>query len=391
MNDETKLPSIVTSDRVVGITEYLPFKRNNTNCTVSMSYINYLGYAVSVLDVNNILTTMPSMSSPTGEPVFLIEYRISFTNDVNLNWDTLYNEDSSNPTINALKAIMKSSTVKLSNLGNEFIIEYSIKHFTLSKNDFAVYYSDLNIVVAKADRAYNIVHPMSSVGQNLVLGLAENVTGFHYRVIINDPFNQFGERFVNINGAVFKVRRTVDHSIKPGVWVHSKDQCIDNGHYVAGYDTQYYTFETADEIIPLFGSVHLAATLGDMNYKQTQDIKVQEGNVKEKLAELGLKKIEMETKLKDMEYTHKTEQLKLESENVRLKDEIDRIKQLREEENNRSKHNYEIQAREDKAYYERRSYERKDANELIKWIPAVLTGVLTIATMLMKLTSAQAK
>lgn len=391
MNDQVKLPPIATTDRVVGITDYFPLKRPNTNCTVSMSYINYLGYAVGVLDMNNILTTIPHMSSPSGEPVFLIEYRIGFTNDVNLNWDTLYNENSSNPTINALKNVMKDSKAKLSNIGNEFIIEYAIKHSTLTKNNFAVYYSDLNIVIAKADKAYNVVHPLSGIGQNLVVGLSENVTGFQYRVIINDPFNQFGERFININGAVFKVRRTVDHSIKPGVYVHSNDQCIDSGQYIAGIGNDYYPFESADEALSLYGSVHLAATLGDMNYKQTQEIKIQEGNVKEKLAELGLRKIQMETKLKDMEYKHKKDHLSMEAENTRLKDELDRVKQLREEENNRSKHTYEIQSREDKAYYERRAYERKDVNELMKWIPAVLTGVLTIATLLMKLTTAQAK
>lgn len=391
MSQDLNLPPIVSSDMVTGVTNHLPRGRSNTNCTVSMSYYNHLGYSVSVLDINNISTSIPTMSSPTGEPVFIVEYRIGFTSDVNLNWDTVLNENTTNPTINALKAIVKDNAVKLSTIGNEYIIEYVIRHSTLSKNNFAIYYSDLNIVLAKTDKVYNVVHPLSAVGQNLVVSLGENTTGFQYRVIINDPYNEYGERYVNINGAVFKVRRTVDHLIKPGVYVHGNDQCGDNGQFVTGVGNDYYTFAEADQSIPLYGTVHLAASLGDMNYKQTQEIKEQESEVKSRLAELGLKKIEMETKLKDMEYKHKKDQMTLEAENLRLKDELEREKQLREEQANRAKHEYESQAREDKAYYERRSYERKDTNELLKWIPAVLTGVLTIATMIIKLSSQTGK
>lgn len=392
MSQDLKLPPVLSStDSTVGVTDFLPKGRSTTNYTVSMSYSNHLGYAVSILDINNITTTIPTTSSPTGEAVLIVEYRLGFTNDVNLNWDTVLNEESSNPTINALKAIVKDNKVKLSNIGNEYIIEYTIRHSTLSKNNFAIYYSDLNIVVAKSDKIYNVVHPLSNIGTNLVLALGENVSGFQYRIVINDPFNQFGERYVNINGAVFKVRRTVDHSIRPGVYIHSKDQCVDYGVHATGIGSDFYPFDKADEIIPMYGSVHLAASLGDMNYKQTQDIKSKESEVKEKLAELSLRKIEMETKLKDMEYAHKKEQMRLETENMHLKDELEREKQLREEQSNQAKYEYDKQAREDKAYYERRSYERKDTNEFLKWIPAVLTGVLTIATMLMKLTTAAAK
>lgn len=391
MSNDLNLPPISTADIVKGVTEHLPRGRTNTSCNVSMSYFNYLGYAVSVLDMNNISTTIPSTQSPSGESMFLIEYRIAFTGDVNLNWDTVLNETTTNPTINALQAIIKNGHVKLSNIGNEYIIEYLIKHSTLSKNNFAIYYSDLNIVLAKADKAYNLVHPLSSVGQNLVVSKSDNVTGFQYRVIINDPYSQFGERYVNINGAVFKVRRTVDRAIKPGVYVHSNDECMEHGQYTSGHSNAFYGFDKADEAIPLYGTAHLAATLGDVNYKQTQEIKAKEIEVKERLAELNIKKLEMEGKIKDMEFAHKKEQLKLESENVRLKDELEREKQLREEQSNKAKYEYENKAREDKAYYERRSHERKDTSEFLKWIPAVLTGVLTIATMLMKLSAQQVK
>lgn len=400
MSDNLTLPYIADVDSVNPINEYSPKGRGHTSAGTSLHYYNHLGYAMSVIDSNNISMTIPTSQSPTGEPIFIIEYRLNFSSDVNLNWERVLNEKSNEPTVEALKAIVKnnSNTIRLTTMGNEYIIEYTIRHKTLASNDFALYYSDLNILLAKADKSYNKVHPLSSVGQSLILNSTENLTGFQYRIVINDPYNQYGERYVNVNGCVFKVRRTVDQSIKPGVYIHSKDECIDNGAYVGGISNTFLDFAEADERVPLFGTVHLAASLGDVNYRQTQEIREKEAAVKEKLASLNLKKIEMESKFKDMEYARKQEIMVLEQENLRLKDELDREKQLREDRAQQAKHEMEnhsrlldAQTREDKAYYEARTYARKDANEFLKWVPAVLTGILTIVTLVVKMTGTPAK
>ena len=400
MKDEYTLPRISKVDSVNTVNEYSPRSRGHTTASTTMSFHNHLGYAISVLDINNISMTIPNSQSPTGEPIFIIEYRINFTSDVNINWERVLDEKNTNPTIETLKAIVKnnSNNIKLTSFGNEYIIEYIIRHQTLVKNDFALYYSDLNLVVAKADKSYDKVHPLSSVGQSLILNTSENITGFQYRIVINDPYNQFGERYVNLNGSVFKVRRTVDNSIKPGVYIHTKDECMDSGNFVNGQSNTFYEFSEADAIVPLYSTVHLAASLGDMNHKQTQEIKEKEAEVKERLANLNLKKIEMESRLKDMEYKHKQEYAVLERENVRLKDALDREKQIREDKSSESKHRMDdharkmdSNAREDKAYYERRTYERKDTNEFLKWIPVVLTGILTIVGLVVKLVGVPAK
>lgn len=400
MDQHLKLPRISNVDSVNPLSEYSPRSRGHTTASTTMAYHNHMGYAVSVIDMNNISMDIPNSQSPTGEPIFIIEYRLNFTSDVNLNWERVLNEKTTDPTVEALKTIVKNNAanIKITSMGNEYIIEYIIRHQTLAKNDFALYYSDLNIVIAKTDKSYDSVHPLSKVGQSLILNSSENVTGFQYRIVINDPYNQFGERYVNINGAVFKVRRTVDPSIKPGVYVHTKDECTDNGHFINGQSNQFYEFSAADDAIPLYGTVHLAASLGDMNYKQTQEIKEKEAEVKERLASLNLKKIEMESKLKDLEYKHKQEYAILERENVRLKDALDREKQIREDKSSVSKYkmenhsrNMDARAREDKAYYEQRSYERKDTNEFLKWIPVVLTGILTIVGLVTKMVGGSAK
>lgn len=387
MDHELTLSRIASADVVLTVAKNKNSSRSGTIATTTMSYYNHLGYSATVIDINNITMTIPSTRSPTGEPMFIIEYRIGYTSDVNLNWDTVLNEDSTNPTIIALKSIVKTGNVRMTNTGNEYIIEYIIKHSTLAKNNFSLYYSDLNIIVAKTDKSYNLVHPMSSVGQNLVIIKAENVTGFQYRVIINDPYGQYGDRYININGFVFKVKSTIDLSIKPGVYLHSKDRCMDNGHTTSEHTSDYFDFDVADEKLPLYGTVHLAATLGDINFKQTQVIKDKESEVKERLAALSIRKIEMETILNDLQYKHKQEIMALERENMNLKDDLDREKQLRDNMAVKQKYNYESQTRDDKMYYENRSHARKDVSEFLKWIPALLTGILAVATLMVKMTT----
>ena len=382
MSQDIELPKIASVDSVKGVLDGEKRGRTNTSYTVTKSYRNTLGYPICIIDRSNIVATVPSSSYYKGSSELIIEHRINYSDNVNLNWDTVLNEANVIPTIEALRAVVKSTNVKVTALGQEFIVEYTITHATLSDNNFSAYLQELDLVVATTSKAYNVVHPFSATGQNLITSLDDNIDGFHYRVIINDPFGQFGERYVNVNDNVFRVRLTVDNTIKPGVYVYTKDECKNNNLYSPGFGSQFYTFDEADKNIPLYSTAHLAASLGDAHYKQEQAIKTMEGQAKERLAELNLRKIELDTELKNMEYKHKQETLTLESENIRLKDELDREKSMREQQTQRDKFEYDKLTRRDKDFFEKRSYERKDASEFLKWIPSIITGIIAAANII---------
>lgn len=389
MSSDIMLPRISNPDKVLGVSEPTNRGRSSTEYTVTTRYRNLLGYPVCIVDRNNIVATIPSSSFSKGSSELIIEYRLNFSDNVNLNWDTILNEQSSVPAIEAIKAVAKSTDVKVTAIGHEIMIEYVVSHANLSSNAFVVYLDQLDIVVAKSDRAHNTVHPYSAVGQNLLAAKAINLEGFYYQVIINDPYNEFGERYINVNGSVFKVRRTVDNGNKPGVYVHTKDQCKNSDGYDAEFGTMYYSFTEADDKVHLYSTSHMAASLGDAFYVQEQAVKTMESTAKKNLAELSIKKIELESRLKEMEFKHKQELMTLEGENTRLKDELDREKNLREQATARDKYAYERRSREDKDLYEQRSLVRKDVNEFVKWLPGILGGIIAAANIIIALQKAK--
>lgn len=389
MSSDVTLPRISSPDRVLGVSAPTNRGRSSTEYTVTTRYRNLLGYPICIIDRSNIVATIPSSSFSKGSSELVIEYRLNFSDNVNLNWDTILNEQSSVPAIEAIKSVAKSTDVKVSAIGHEIIIEYAVSHANLSSNAFVVYLDQLDIVVAKSDRAHNTVHPYSAVGQNLLSARSINLEGFYYQVIINDPYNEFGERYINVNGAVFKVKRTSDVGNKPGVYVHTKDQCKGGDGYNPEYGTTYYNFTDADEKVQLYPTSHMAASLGDVFYVQEQAVKSMESTAKKNLAELAIKKIELESRLKEMEFIHKQELMTLESENTKLKDELDREKNLREQITARDKFTYERRSREDKDLYEQRSLVRKDVNEFVKWLPGIIGGIIAAANIIIALQKAK--
>lgn len=382
MSEDVRLPNVTTVNEVVGVVESRTRGRTSTSYSVTRKYRNNLGYPVSIIDRSNIIVTIPPSNFSTGKSELIVEHCINYSDDVNLNWDTVFNEESSVPTIEAIRHIAKTKDINIHVIGHELIIEYSISHQSLSSNGFISYYEDLDIVVTKSSYAHNTVHPYSAVGQNLVTASSDNADGFYYRVIINDPFNEFGERYINVNGSVFKVRRSVDRSIKPGVYVYSKDECKTDNLYSPGLGTIYYTFNEADKKVPLYTTSQLALSLGDAYYKQEQEIKTKENEAKQRLAELNIRKIEMDSHLKDMEHKYRQEYMDLERENARLKDELDREKVARERESQREKYEYDRKTRYDKDKYESRSHARKDTTEFMKWLPGIIASILGVANIL---------
>ena len=385
MSKDVELPTVTNVDSVIGRVESSTRGRSATTYTETRSFRNNLGYPVSIVDRNNIVVTLPPTAYAGSRSEIIIEHKINFTDNVNLNWDTVLNDNNRVTAIEAIRELTKNKEVKVTNLGNEFIIEYSITHVTLARNSYVAYFEELDIVITKSAYAHTTIHPYSAIGQNMVLATTDNPDGFYYRVIINDPYSEFGERYINVNGNVFKVRRTVDASTKPGIYVHSKDECNLDSRYSPGRNSTYISFEDADKQVPLYQTSQQAATLGDVFYKQEQDIKTKENDAKQKLAELNVKKIELDSRLKEMEYKHKQEYMNLERENIRLKDELEREKLLREQDAQREKFTYEKKSRRDKDDFESRSYARKDTTEFIKWLPGLIAGIVGIANVLVML------
>lgn len=341
--------------------------------SITRTYRNGLGYPVDIVDRNNVTVTLPSDSHATyHRNELIVELTIRFTSDVNFNLNDPSNAERIPPAVAALKDALVAGKPQLTYRGREIVIEYSISDSKLKSTGYNSYFDDLDIAISRP--GYNpkqTVHPYSNVGQNLIMEKLQNEKAFNYVVVINDIHNQFGERYVNINNRVFKVRRTVDYTLKPGVHLFVRDECSISNDFSNRSGAYFFSFEEADKAIPLWPTPALASSFGDALSQKQEELKTVEGEIKLETAKLNLSKTKLEQEAKAREFEYKERLMKLEAENVRLQDEL-----------NREKHERDRESQKMKYEYEKRSTERKDASEFMKWLPGLITAITGIVSII---------
>jgi septal ring factor EnvC (AmiA/AmiB activator) len=144
----------------------------------------------------------------------------------------------------------------------------------------------------------------------------------------------------------------------------------------------YYTFESAEAELMLFSSEAEALNLG--NQVEAKRREFEELQHEQRVTMLRLENDHKKSiQLMELELA-KQKQEKADRENELAK-EISRLKKSeyalekeatkREAKYAKEKAKRDARMNEDKDYYERRSYDRKDSSEVIKWLPAAVVGV----------------
>lgn len=246
----------------------------------------------------------------------------------------------------------------------------------ITSTNGAVYIPAVDVVICFSEVADSIVHPYSSYGQKLLASeLSEDHQGFLYNLTIVDNNGVFGARFINISGKVFKIKPVQDFSRRDGVFLTSKDEYISDGNYIESNVFEYHDFATAEKAFNLWKDAISARELGDLNHmKQTQirerehELKKLEQDMKAEGLEAQIRKQQLEAEIKAKELKHEEEIAQMKRDNALLKEELERAKIRRDDYTHRTKAEYEyVQA------------QRKDTADMLKWIPTVISSVLTIA------------
>ena len=385
-NDNFTVPTTSTVDKVVGIATP-EYTSGGFKYTVTRRYRNMLGYPVSVIDRNNMVVVIPSNNIGSKSNEFVVEMKIGFSKDVNLNLENLYNGEKEPQEITAIKLALKNGEVRTHFDGTEFTIEYIVTGVGFASKGFVAYYEDLDISLAKSGFDHRVVHPYSALGKSLVIQAYQNEGGWNYIVVINDPYNQHGDRFINISNRIYRIRKTVDYTLKPGVYIYVKDECSAVGDYLNSQEMHFYEFSEADEKVPLWSTPAMAKDFGDAFLTRTEEIKSKEMEIKQRTAELSLEKTSMDAEIKAMEHAAKQRTLELEMEIAKLQDQLQREKVERDRIAMEEKYNYERRSQRDKFEYEQRSNQRKDSSEFIKWLPGFLVAVTGVANVIITLMS----
>mgnify|MGYP000028161821 CR=1 FL=1 len=253
----------------------------------------------------------------------------------------------------AINDAYNNSTASMSVGYHTVAVDYTVEMSNVTTAEAGVYIPDLDIVIT---RFTNIVtyHPFSSGG--LILRKREELgnDSFNYRLTIVDPDGNFGMRHINIGNIAYKIPVVKDVSREEGVYheIFSSDG--------AGYQSKYYSFETADKALMLFRTRDEAMSFGNLADARKQEH--DDAMHKAKLEGIRLQQ-EMDTvahERKKLESDMKRKDLEMAS----LKDEL--------------KHEREIRKLRREDHYEERSYDRKDVSEIMKWIPPLIVSLAII-------------
>jgi len=247
-------------------------------------------------------------------------------------------------------------------------VTYKISRQTIERHK-ALYIPELDILVSLYQTNDSMIHPYSDLGDRYKLIESDinlrSTKSFGYSMYIVSNDGDYGDRYINLGGKVFKVPSTVNHSLQNGVYVCSSGDVVGK-HSNPTPLSEFYTFEQAEEQLTLYQSTEEARIHGDLLGSQEYDRKQQAADLED---------LKIQAKKKQLEHEERILAKKREQEETEL---------IRQEVLAQQQHERAMRAIADKDYYESRQHARKDSSELIKYIPVVITAGLAIITLIQK-------
>ncbi len=265
-------------------------------------------------------------------------------------------------------------------------LEYSLTLLELKNYGGTVYYGELDLVVSLNPPETVIPHPHSERGRRASIATIsasdKDPKAFGYSILTVDNFSQYGPRFINIGGNVYRVNPVQDFAHKDGVYLTS-DRPVNGDLFMPIVENVHYSFEAAEEALGLYKTHEEAETLGDLGTARKEVLaKLEQANLvmSKDLAHLkqrqSIEQAEADRQRQEMEAAHNREKLTLQ-ETLATKEAA-----WKEQEIQAEKRKAEL-----KEFYENRSLARKDSSEVIKVIPAIILGIGTIGAVLWKIFS----
>lgn len=353
--------------------------------SINYEYVNGFSKTVTLVDRTGLRIRVPPTQVPNIHH-FVIRVKITCGDAVKMDINGLLNSDQ--PYEQMYARVLSEGTV-LSHF-NQVI--YTLDHFiTLDQVDTVggnLYLSNLDLVISTLFPEHVAPHPYSDEGaRNYLLSFDKeinNATQFGYTIKIFDPDGEYGERFININNTIYKIPVSTERSIPKGVYIINSGSVQSNAGITKPV-SKHYTFDEADEALKLYQSVEQARTLGDEYAQKEKELKEQTLKIKEK--EQSLKE---QRQAKDFEYDEQKRELerRVAEEEARRKESEHQLAQQQlkyKEQLQQIEHERSIRMMGTKDYYDHRAYERKDSSEIVKFIPAIITGGLAIFVAMSKL------
>lgn len=417
----------VPKANVVTSASFAPMTHKTATITISHEYTNYSDTPFYIKTQSNIpLSISPNHNSASCDeqrPHLEVRQIITIHSGSDI-YDTYELLGAIKANTGALSDCAEEIRSKLSELyavdagrRNKVNFPFSVKYSALEEDVMRggrLHLREVDVIVTKVKEDLILPHPNSSEGLqqfSITSNKAfESHAGILVRVVDNESIAK--ARFYHAAKQLISVPSSDDETIKSGVYSTVATMAADG---FIDRETVYYTFEEAEEKLGMYRTREEALSHGNPEFAlRAEEAKNRAEEARltaetRKLSnDLELLRKERELEILDSErelraLTHSLEITKAENAQIKesmsireafradtfsekdvarknqeredqrlfTKEDLDR--KLREQE---MKNYYAFEAEHRKDYYDRRSSERKDTSEMIKYIPAILIGAL---------------
>lgn len=260
-------------------------------------------------------------------------------------------KDSNHPKHVFQKMLVESSRYDKYNDVHYGTVTIFISEEELSRHNYAIYIEELSVVITSPLYAEDMIHPASAQAYAAVQIDAIDKP-IAIQLFANDPKGtEYSKRYINLNGHVIPVPVVSQSGMQAGVY---QSIPYENGSEYASFKLEYQSFDEADETFNLYKDKESAAN----HYGQVTAAVEERMRERDDYHQELKRKLEIEHKLKIDEYKEAAERRK--EETAKLMEELDRRKAVRNDK------------------YDSASTSRKTWSETIKWLPAIISGVITV-------------
>lgn len=390
------------------------FNLNNNNFTVGSivqktTYQNNLSEDIVVVERSGLRQTIKPNNHTTYNKNFIVKTEFIIKLDAYKELELLFSDFDYVENNNILKQIKESYFMQI---GNKNLSGMTITIIdTLNTEDFKVsngniYLSNSDIVVSTYSLLNAAAHPYSptSISNDSFKDLNEH-NNISFNIDVVDNSDSIGNRFILIAKEIHTLVPKKNIGKINGIYITKLEKDL-TGKTKKIIKTTRYDFDKAEEALGIYKTKEECISGGDIKTLRKEELtKTEHIN---SISKLHIERELNELKSKSEKEIHelKSNNLKLEKEKIKLEEESRNRKEelsILEHEHELKLHKQQIEMQETiiknkyleaelerkrvemKDFYEGRSYQRKDINDFLKWIPAILTGCLTIATLFIKL------
>lgn len=353
---------------------------------ITESYFNHTRENLTIVKRNGLIVPLPSNHQfGFDEKLGIrIEFRVTNAALTEIKKQLNLLDDQDDEALKVLRNAVENTKYNPQVGHVQITLEYPLTLAELKKYGGTVYYAELDVVISTSPASTVVAHPYSERGRRENVATAvladKHEEAFGYSVFIVDNHRQYGPRFLNISGKVYRVSPMCDPTQKDGVYVTSSKP-TDGDLFTPGSEVLYYSFEAAEEGVGLYRTYDEALNLGDLSSAKREDLAriEQENLVLQKHVTL------MKSQGSEIQAKHEREMHELQAFHARERLAMERERAEFEEAQRKQEAETERRRIEMKDHYETRSLQRKDTSEIVKVLPAIVVGVGVVATALFKI------